>query len=128
MKHSELSDEARFRANARAYANTYLRRGKLQRKPCERCGSDSAEMHHDDYSRPLDVRWLCRSCHVDAHGGSTKAPSYRSGSCAKCEAPKAPGCGYCPEHRAEYMRGWRKKERDRIQAMEKIVGTRVEPA
>ncbi len=53
-KHRDLDDDTRRRANARAYAGVYLRRGKLERKPCERCGADNAEMHHDDYSRPLD--------------------------------------------------------------------------
>ena len=57
---------ARQRANARSYANVYLKRGKLVRQPCEVCGAD-AEMHHDDYSKPLDVRWLCREHHLDHH-------------------------------------------------------------
>jgi len=31
---------------------------------CSRCGStEKIEAHHTDYSRPLEVEWLCRSCH-----------------------------------------------------------------
>lgn len=36
-------------------------------QPCEHCGSPNADRHHEDYSRPLDVRWLCRKCHIDEH-------------------------------------------------------------
>lgn len=31
------------------------------------CGSRNAQAHHDDYSRPLDVTWLCPSCHAAEH-------------------------------------------------------------
>ncbi len=43
--------------------------GKLVRPDvCEGCGHESyVEGHHTDYSRPLDVVWLCRSCHGKAH-------------------------------------------------------------
>ena len=42
--------------------------GKLLRSPCERCGeSDKIYAHHDDYSKPLDVMWLCSSCHFTRH-------------------------------------------------------------
>jgi hypothetical protein len=61
-----LRGEARRRANARRYANVYLKRGKLKQKPCEMCGA-KAQMHHDDYDQPLLVRWLCRKHHLEHH-------------------------------------------------------------
>lgn len=44
-----------------------LRDGKLVRQPCEICGTARVEAHHDDYSKPLDVRWLCKSHHDEHH-------------------------------------------------------------
>lgn len=41
--------------------------GKVVRGNCEGCGKPNGEAHHDDYSRPLDVRWFCRRCHVRHH-------------------------------------------------------------
>lgn len=38
-----------------------------QRRACESCGAENAQRHHDDYERPLDVRWLCSSCHGREH-------------------------------------------------------------
>ncbi len=43
------------------------RAGDLVAKPCEVCGSRPSVAHHDDYAKPLDVRWLCRSCHGRWH-------------------------------------------------------------
>jgi hypothetical protein len=45
-----------------------LRDGKLVRGPCERAGDGGCgrriEAHHDDYSKPLVVRWLCSRHHA----------------------------------------------------------------
>ena len=46
---------------------TALRAGTLIRKPCEVCGAEGTQAHHDDYSKPLDVRWLCPPCHSAHH-------------------------------------------------------------
>ena len=66
-KHRDLAPEARRKAVVRAMAGVYLRRGKLVKCACEGCGSPNSQMHHPDYSQPLQVTWLCRECHLELH-------------------------------------------------------------
>lgn len=44
-----------------------IRDGRLIPKPCERCGTLKTQGHHEDYSKPLEVLWLCTRCHADRH-------------------------------------------------------------
>lgn len=47
-------------SNARRYK-------KIKKTACEICGGWSrVEAHHDDYAKPLEVRWLCKKHHVEA--------------------------------------------------------------
>lgn len=64
----ELDAESKRRSIARSYARVYLARGKIQRGRCV-CGARrNLVMHHNDYSRPLEVSWLCAStCHRELH-------------------------------------------------------------
>jgi hypothetical protein len=60
----------KHRAN-RAVADA-VRHGKIQKPThCSACGRETVrrEMHahHDDHTKPLDVRWLCRRCHEAHH-------------------------------------------------------------
>ena len=55
------------RKKAREVLNHYLRDNHIDRKPCEICGAEKAEAHHDDYSKPLEIRWLCFKCHRQWH-------------------------------------------------------------
>ena len=39
------------------------KKGLLIRQPCEICGEVDVQKHHEDYSKPLDIEWLCKKCH-----------------------------------------------------------------
>jgi predicted DNA-binding protein YlxM (UPF0122 family) len=61
--------------NAQNVAEKAIERGALVRKPCEICGADGlmadgrheVQAHHDDYNKPLEVRWLCQKHHYEWH-------------------------------------------------------------
>jgi len=55
------------KVKARAIAMAAIRSGKIVRLPCEVCGNPKSESHHDDYSKPLDVRFLCLKHHREFH-------------------------------------------------------------
>ena len=53
---------------ARRIVYLAIKSDKLTRQPCQVCGNPKVEAHHDDYSKPLDVRWLCHKHHREVHG------------------------------------------------------------
>ncbi len=62
------------KTKAQKMLNNRLASGKIQRQPCEVCGTTKkVQAHHDDYSKPLAVRWLCRKHHREFHGLQRKA-------------------------------------------------------
>lgn len=60
---------ARRLANvAKSLVRQAILHGKLKIMPCEVCGKiEHVHAHHEDYSKPLEVRWLCRSHHRQLH-------------------------------------------------------------
>lgn len=57
------------RDRARTAVTNAIRDGRLVRGPCEVCGTTKrVHGHHDDYRKPLSVRWLCFKHHMEHHG------------------------------------------------------------
>jgi hypothetical protein len=55
----------RRKVYARKRVYMAVRSGKLKRSPCY-CGEVQVEGHHKDYSKPLEVIWLCKKHHSQA--------------------------------------------------------------
>lgn len=48
--------------------NNAVLSGKITRQFCEIDGCQKiGEAHHDDYNKPLDVKWLCKLHHEEYH-------------------------------------------------------------
>ncbi len=56
--------------------NNHKRAGHISELPCEICGELKVVAHHDDYDKPLNIRWLCQAHHKQWHAknGEGKNP------------------------------------------------------
>jgi len=58
-----------LKAAARSFLNAAIK-GNILKRPenCSICFKEcKAEAHHEDYLKPLEVIWVCRSCHGKKH-------------------------------------------------------------
>ncbi len=65
----KLADKERHpeKHEARELVQREIRSGRMSRGEWEVCGMTNAHAHHDDYAKPLDVRWLCPVHHREHH-------------------------------------------------------------
>ncbi len=56
-----------FKERVRHQTFLAIERGDLTREPCEVCGAEKVDAHHDDYYQPMEVRWLCKKHHGEVH-------------------------------------------------------------
>lgn len=65
--------ENRIKINAKARIRYAVKSGKLTRPDrCSVCNQKRSRIsgHHPDYAKPLEVAWVCDSCHREIHLGS----------------------------------------------------------
>lgn len=88
---------------AREALRAAIKLGRIKRRStCENCGeADGVEAHHDDYSQPFEVEWLCRECHFARHGKTLHAAESVDGqACAACgEWTRGKWCSECDPNR-----------------------------
>ena len=57
----------RKKTQVRNHVSHEIEMGRLKRKPCQVCGNEASQAHHEDYTKPLSITWLCREHHADRH-------------------------------------------------------------
>ncbi len=69
-KRKEIEDPlVRLRQNVRRKTRDLIRRGILRRGRCVVCGIHDVVPHHENYSDPYQVIWLCEHHHEEYHEG-----------------------------------------------------------
>lgn len=66
VTHKGLNPE--FAKYARRELKKAVQKGTIRKESCKVCGSEiRVAGHHHDYSKPLDVEWLCNKHHSWFH-------------------------------------------------------------
>lgn len=67
---SDIRAQLKFpeKRRARRIIEWEIKKGTVQKQPCEKCGLlNNVHAHHEDYSKPLEVVWLCVKHHQERH-------------------------------------------------------------
>lgn len=59
-----------LKIKARRQIEYRIRNGRLKQLPCSVCKLLPTEAHHPDYSKPLEIIWLCKEHHANQHYSS----------------------------------------------------------
>ena len=58
-----------IRKKARSKTHHLVNKGIVVKKTCVVCGEKEVIAHHEDYSKPYDIIWLCDNHHIAYHEG-----------------------------------------------------------
>lgn len=67
FKQRLLNPEGRIKNYCRLKTRRAIKLGYLIPQPCEKCGDPNSQAHHEDYSKPQVVSWMCAKCHAAEH-------------------------------------------------------------
>jgi len=101
-----------------------LKSGKLEKRPCLICGDVNSEAHHHDYTKSLDVSWLCMKHHRQLEKGelSQLLHDFSEELIGKDEKvnPLHGNCEVCtPKCARNQFRAERREKRDKLLGMKK---------
>lgn len=105
------------KVRARKALNHAVAAGRIVPQPCEKCGAEPAQGHHEDYSKPLEVEWLCAGCHSKLH--NQKHPVTKA--CTVCGAEFTP-------HATKRARAKTCSPECRAKAISKTLADKPDPA
>jgi hypothetical protein len=103
-----------LRATPHEIVKRALKRGDLAEQPCCVCGATFYMVaHHEDYSKPNVIAWLCKSCHVKRHRelgwgvsgwdvADKKRKASGRGRCHRCNGVPVHGTKLCRIHYREW--------------------------
>lgn len=67
MRRYRVDPKLAPRHQARLAVRRAVEAGTLVKNPCQVCGAAKVQGHHSDYTKPLDVMWLCQTHHRQLH-------------------------------------------------------------
>jgi ribosomal protein S27AE len=70
-RYNFLNEKSRLKtpekSKARHTLNYAVNKKHIKKTACSVCGNVNSQAHHSDYSKPLDIVWLCAKCHGLKH-------------------------------------------------------------
>lgn len=60
-------EKNRHKRNVHIVVGNAIKRGLIIPERCTGCSAEKAQAHHEDYSKPFEITWLCETCHGKRH-------------------------------------------------------------